>query len=1595
FVEPSPKVVLVPQSDTLCNGDATDILITSVSKPSHPIRFSYIIEPENPADMSVTVNGPQTGLPNGYRIQDNIINNSDTAQLIRFIVLPYTVGDNGSIRCTGERDTTFIFVEPTPKISATPSFDTICNRERIDISFTSPTKPTRELRFNYVAIPDHADSLFVFDGYSGNNLPVNSTINDSLINISNSFQRIVYVFTPVTLDNNNNQKCFGIPDTVVIWVEPSARIVAIPQQDTICNYDFTNIQFTSPTIATIGVNFNILAVPDFPTRLSGYNNVSNFTVDSILSQQLINISDSAQRIRYIITPFTLSDKGQQRCAGIQTIITIFVEPTAKVTAVPQEDTICNETATYIRLTTATRRPTNRIEFNVEVIPENPASVSGYIDENRLLTTDVIDQTLTNSSDTAQRILFIITPYLVDALNNQKCPGISDTAIIWLEPSLRFTISPMLDTICNETETGIEITSPVAPTHPIRFKYIIQAEHIGSLAPFNTGLQTGYFKNDTIIEQFTNLTDTAQRVIITITPYSTDNTGNTRCQGIEKIAVVWVEPTPKVTLSPILDTICTGFNSNIGLTTISVAKHPVRFRYEPLYNIPEVEVYYGQDTFNLAPGGLIIDSIINNSSVAQRVDFVVSPYLRGVNNSEKCPGIIDTAFVWVAPRLIVQIDSVSTYKARVPLTPHNIRCYDEHNGSVSLMPVGGITAFSGYGVSDLNYQWSNSKTTKDIENLAAGQYHVVINDKLNCLDRDTFTLTQPDKLLANIVIVDTLTCNNNDGTITVDITGGMAGFIAAWKIPSVEDSIYADTIYNVNDGMYNLTVTDTNGCLIKVKEPISEPTPVYVYMEPEYYDYRPLDDQEFNIGCKGETNGSITLWNVGEDFVTINFSGVEIDTTFSGNDWRYIFSNLKAGEYLLNYTDINNCTAVGSLTLNEPDPIIINDLILSDYHNRYNISCFGLNDGSISLNSVAGGHYYLPYRYNWQVIEGTGTVDLHSSSQSVLPAGVYSVAITDSFGCAVTDTFELTEPSEILINTEIPMAPDGINNLRCKGDSNGYINLSVTGGDIIENPYTFAWNNGAVTEDIINLKTGTYFVTIADGINCMKNDTFILTEPSRLWIDSSFVKDYNSFGISCADSLNGIISIYASGGMGRHNFEWLVNGHLSGYSGNLLKNLPAGIYNLTVSDTNNCKVFWTDTLIAPQPLSLALVPKNIDCAGEVPGAIKANAAGGTGTLSYLWNTGLVTDSIFNLPLGTYYLTVTDINLCTAFDSAVIAQDSTLILEINVNMPVTCYGGKDGILEVNILRGDPPFSYLWNTGNNTKILNNAEAGTYSVIVSDNNRCKNDISFNNEEPEKIRLHTDTKNVSCFGYTDAEITLAATGGNGNYTYMWQGNPITGTYVEGIAAGNYPVRIFDIKSCYSDTVVTVTEPELLEIVIENIQKAFCPDWGDGEISISVDGGTSEYRYSWQDYPEITGPLLTGLKPNWYFVTITDANNCSADTAFEVLSINNYCLDIPTAFTPGNNDRANDYWDVTYVDNNHISHKFYEIYPNAKVFVYNRWGKLVFNGDLSKNYDDGNGIWHGKDNSDKDLPVDSYYFMIYLDQNNTSDPIKGTITIIR
>ena len=140
-------------------------------------------------------------------------------------------------------------------------------------------------------------------------------IAQTLDNNNDTAQLVRYIITP------NTYGCDNEADTALIWVEPSARVTGVPQVDTICAGDNAVVNFTSPTVPTRWMEFNIQAIADNPDSVSGYTNLNQYTTDSTLVQMLTNVSDTAQRVRYILTPYNINSPGIQYCPGRESVTT--------------------------------------------------------------------------------------------------------------------------------------------------------------------------------------------------------------------------------------------------------------------------------------------------------------------------------------------------------------------------------------------------------------------------------------------------------------------------------------------------------------------------------------------------------------------------------------------------------------------------------------------------------------------------------------------------------------------------------------------------------------------------------------------------------------------------------------------------------------------------------------------------------------------------------------------------------------------------------------------------------------------------------------------------------------------------------------------------------------------------------------------------------------------------------------------------------------------------------------------------------------------------------------------------------------------------
>ncbi len=1566
-----PTVTITATNDTICSGGTTDIPVTSSNTTTNGIRYTWTVV-DNPAITGET-GSTGSGQIIGSVLAQTLTNNSNDAQKVTYTITPWTVNERGNNACPGTPMNTDVWVEPTVTITATN--DTICSGGTTDIPVTSSNTTTNGIRYTWTVVDNPA--ITGETGSAGSGQIIGSVLAQTLTNNSNDVQKVTYTITPWTVNEHGNNACPGTPMNTDVWVEPTITLIAT--NDTICNGGTTDIPVTSSNTTTNGIRYTWTVVDNPAITGETGSAGSGQIIGSVLAQTLTNNSSDAQKVTYTITPWTVNEHGNNACPGTPMNTDVWIEPTVTITAT--NDTICSGGTTDIPVTSS-NTTTNGIRYTWTVV-DNPAITgeTGSTGSGQIIGS-VLAQTLTNNSNDAQKVTYTITPWTVNERGNNACPGTPINIDVWVEPVLKIYLTPASDTLCDGDITQLIISSPTLPTHPVRFRYIILPDNPGSLI-YNGLIVTGLFTNDTIAEAFVNKTDFAQRLRIEVTPYTLNGNGMERCTGSPANSIFWIEPTPKVTLSTRQDTICTSLRPTVGLTTVTHSLQPVRFYYEAVYNPTNISVYFVQDTFNLSPGFTIADSLVNHTSVPQEVTFIIYPYLQGTGGIRKCSGIPDTSHIWVAPTLNVVVDTISTY-----IGGRNIRCFNEKNGSIRLMPVGGITAFPNYDVFDLQYVWSNGDTSNYITGLGAGNYSVTITDKLQCRDNDAYVLTQPARLRSTVKVINELSCHGADGIIAPVTTGGTSPYRYCWNVPPdyvLPSQVCQDTLYQVMEGHYTVFVKDTNDCETTRYFPLSQPQPVYVQAVSDTFG-------NFQIKCYGENTGSWTSVNNGRSNITYHWTGPNgFDTTFTNSQRFNYQDSLYAGRYRLQYTDSAGCTGTFIRDMNQPNPLIIDRATVSTFHDRYNVSCFGSQNGSIMLNSIKGGHEGRGYWFDWTSLTGSIISDNSLRNQTSLGAGSYSVVVSDTFNCMTSDTFELVQPDELVVQAELPESLSGGHNLNCFGDTTGYIILHPQGGDTEDGPYQFLWQQGGTSSEQHNLQAGNYIVTVTDGIQCSITDTFSLTQPDQLKLDSVVFSDYNGYDVSCSSGDDGTIQIFASGGIGSFEYSWTDEGGTLAADSSFIDQLRTGQFMVTITDANNCATTQTFTLEAPPPLIIQMETANVNCTGAKLGNAQANVTGGLPSYAYSWSSGETTPEISDLDTGLYILMVTDKNLCQVTDTAVIGQNSTVLIDIQVIDSISCHLGSDGILFAAVSEGIPPYSYLWNNGTQTDTISGVQRGSYMLTVSDQEGCTNSQTIDIDDPDPITATISVTDATCFGFNDGSVVLGASGGTGIYSYFWNNTPVNGSEVDVISAGTYTLQILDAENCQIDTLVMVSEPELLVLTLDEQLTVypFCPDWENGALAVRITGGTPEYQYQWAGYPDDMDSVLNEVKEDYYTVSVIDRQGCAVDTTLRLIAQNNTCLGIPTAFTP-NYDNANDYWDISYINENGGEAPFHEVYPNGAIQVYDRLGNLVYQCTSGCHQP-----WNGEDLKGRSMPPDSYYFIIELNDEEEQPPIKGIVTIIK
>lgn len=750
---------------------------------------------------------------------------------------------------------------------------------------------------------------------------------------------------------------------------------------------------------------------------------------------------------------------------------------------------------------------------------------------------------------------------------------------------------------------------------------------------------------------------------------------------------------------------------------------------------------------------------------------------------------------------------------------NVKCKNGTTGSISTNVTGATGA--------VTYLWSNSAVTPNLTNIAAGIYSVTVTEGICTATIQNILITEPANALASAPLPVATTCGNNNGTATINATGGTGAYSYVWS-PSGSGA----SASNLVAGNYTVTVTDANLCTLTKNFNIGSstaPVPAVVYTRQ-------------TVSCFGGSNGDATV-NVagGAGPYSYQWSG----GLGTGNNKN----NLTAGNYTVTVTDALNCTATVAVTINAPAQLT------AVSSNIQNVKCFGLSTGSASINA-AGGTGALTYQ--WSPTGGS------AATASNIPAGAYTVAVTDANACTKVVNLNITQPAAALQSLTNSTATS------C-GNNNGIAGVTPSGGTT---PYTYSWSNAAVTSNISALTSGNYTVTITDANLCTLVKNFNISASTA----PVPAVAYTQQTVSCFGGSNGNATVNVAGGVAPYSYQW--SGGLG--TGNNKNNLTAGNYNVTVTDAANCTATIPITINAPVQLTaLASNIQNVKCFGLSTGSAAINAAGGTGTLTYQWSpAGGNTSTANNLIAGAYTVTVTDANACTKVVNLNITQPAAALAAL-ANATTTTCGNTNGTTAVAASGGTAPYVYLWSNSSTNANLSSLLPGSYTVTVTDANLCVKVQTVNvGNSSAPVISNPIVQNLNCAGVSTGSVGITVNGGTSPYTYAWTSNVSTSNSAANLPVGNYTVTVTDNLGCTVSSSYQVTSPAAISFQNSAVTHVNCFGQNTGAITTNTTGGTGTISYQWSVGG--TGTSVANLIAGAYTVTATDQNGCSKTQTFNV-----------------------------------------------------------------------------------------------------------------
>ncbi len=747
--------------------------------------------------------------------------------------------------------------------------------------------------------------------------------------------------------------------------------------------------------------------------------------------------------------------------------------------------------------------------------------------------------------------------------------------------------------------------------------------------------------------------------------------------------------------------------------------------------------------------------------------------------------------------------------------------------------GTATVTAGGGTPNYTYVWNpGGNTNANATGLSAGTYTVTVHDANGCSSTATVTITQPTAVTANITASVNELCNGgNSGTATVTAGGGTPNYTYAWAPAGGTNA----TGTGLTAGTYTVTVTDANGCTQTATVTITQPPLLTATIS-----------ASTNVLCNGGATGSATVTAGGG---TPNYTYAW--TPAGGTNANA--TGLTAGTYTATITDASGCTATATVTITEPAALTANITAST------NISCFGGTNGTATVTAGGGT---IPYTYAWTPSGGT------NATGTGMAAGNYSVTVTDNNGCSVTATVTITQPTALTVSIS------GQTNVSCFGGNNGTA-ISVAGGGTLN--YTYAWTPaGGTNATGTGLGAGSYTITVTDANGCTATNDVTITQPNALSVTTTITAN-----VSCNGGNNGSATANVTGGTGPYVYAWTPSGGTNATGTGMI----AGVYTITVTDANGCTATSTAAITQPTALSASIgAVNNVKCNGGTDGNATAAGAGGTLPYKYVWAPGGGTNALITgLTVGTYSVTVTDADGCTATASVTITQPTVLATSLT-STNVSCFGGNNGSATSTTTGGTTPYAYSWSNAQITANASNLSAGTYTLTVTDADGCTATASVTITEPTKLVVTASGPQTDCSG-APANLFSTATGGTAPYIYSWSpaGGTTSNTTTNPLSSTTYTVTVTDANGCVTKATLFVFVDAPLTLSISG-NTSVCPG-GTINLIASGAGGDGIYHYVWLP-SNLTTQSVTFNPTKDTTVTVELTDGCNSGMATLTVPIN-------------------------------------------------------------------------------------------------------------